>query len=227
MYNKTSGIISIQLLRAIAALSIVYGHCTVLGDYHFPNAGLFGVDIFFVISGFIIAYSVTKNTDQFFVRRLARIVPLYVLATLAMTLTVILFPHQIRTATNTTVSVSRFIKSILFIPVTENYGYPILGQGWTLNYEVFFYLIMSLCIMFVKNKKYLPVVCASVLVSVTALAYIGDFDNFFVNYYGKGPLPEFIYGIILYHCYSYLNKKINVGGGGDYGILLGLSACLL
>jgi peptidoglycan/LPS O-acetylase OafA/YrhL len=68
MNTKTSGnIISIQLLRAIAALSVVYFHCTTAGDYNFFATGTFGVDIFFIISGFIIAYLVSKTTEGFLI----------------------------------------------------------------------------------------------------------------------------------------------------------------
>jgi peptidoglycan/LPS O-acetylase OafA/YrhL len=138
MNAKTTGsIVSIQLLRAIAALSVVYVHCTTAGDYNFFSTGTFGVDIFFIISGFIIAYMVSKTTEDFLIKRIIRIVPLYFLATVAMALTVMFFPNHIR---STTISVSGFMKSILFIPGPENRGQPILGQGWTLNYEMFFIL---------------------------------------------------------------------------------------
>jgi peptidoglycan/LPS O-acetylase OafA/YrhL len=150
MHNKTTGnIISIQLLRAIAALSITYLHCTTAGNYKLFSTGAFGVDIFFIISGFIIAYMVSKNTENFLIKRIIRIVPLYFLATVAMTLTVMFFSGFLD---NRTISISGFIKSILFIPGPENSGLPILIQGWSLNYEMFFYVIMFLCILFVKNK---------------------------------------------------------------------------
>ena len=142
--NQKRNIVSIQLLRAIAALSVVYTHSTAAGDYNFPPAGAFGFDIFFIISGFIIAYMVSGNTENFLVKRIIRIAPLYVLATIVMTMTVAFFPNLIG---STTISFSGFIKSVLFIPGPENRGYPILGQGWTLNFEMFFYFVMFLCIL--------------------------------------------------------------------------------
>lgn len=214
--KTTQQYISIQLLRAIAALSVVYVHCTTAGDYNLPSTGRFGVDIFFIISGFIIAFMVTRNTEQFFVKRIIRIVPLYALATIVMTLTVVLFPNLI---CSTTVSLSGFIKSVLFIPRTENRGQPILGQGWTLNYEMFFYLVMYLCITFIKNKKYLTGICASVLVFIVVLAYLTGPSNYFLNYYGKGLFPEFIYGMILYHCYNYFNKKGQILAGNAVTVI--------
>jgi peptidoglycan/LPS O-acetylase OafA/YrhL len=127
MHNKTTGsIISIQLLRAIAALSIAYLNCTTADNYKFFSTGAFGVDIFFIISGFIIVYMVSKNTENFLIKRIIRIVPLYFLATVAMALTVMFFHGFLD---NRTISISSFIKSILFIPGTENSGLSILIQG--------------------------------------------------------------------------------------------------
>jgi peptidoglycan/LPS O-acetylase OafA/YrhL len=202
--QKRNKIVSIQLLRAIAALSVVYRHSTAAGDYNFPPAGAFGFDIFFIISGFIIAYMVSGNTENFLVKRIIRIAPLYVLATIVMTMTVAFFPNLIG---STTISFSGFIKSVLFIPGPENRGYPILGQGWTLNFEMLFYFIMFLCIIIVKNKKYLTIACIFVLIFIMATLNLLKSENFIFNYYKNGLFPELIYGMILYHCYVYFNKN--------------------
>ncbi|MDR0517254.1 MAG: hypothetical protein LBH25_09455 [Fibromonadaceae bacterium] len=61
-------LVSIQLLRAIAVLSIVYSHYITAGG-KLPKAGDTGVDIFFVISDFVIAYVVSKSTDSFLIKR--------------------------------------------------------------------------------------------------------------------------------------------------------------
>jgi peptidoglycan/LPS O-acetylase OafA/YrhL len=179
-------------------------HCTTAGDYNFPSTGAFGVDIFFIISGFIIAYVVSKDTENFLVKRIIRVVPLYVIATIVMTVTVMLFPQFIR---STTISLSGFIKSVLFIPGPENRGQPILGQGRTLNYEMFFYFVMFLCIIIVKNKKYLTISCISVLVFIMAILSLLKPANFILDYYRKGLFPEFIYGMLLYHFYVHFNRN--------------------
>jgi peptidoglycan/LPS O-acetylase OafA/YrhL len=195
---------SIQLLRAVAALSVVYVHCTTAGDYQFPSTGAFGVDIFFVISGFIIAYMGSRNTDRFLIKRIIRIWPLYILGTVAMTLTVLLFPHLVH---STTVSVTGFITSVLFIPYQGNRGFPILGQGWTLNFEMFFYLLMALCVMLIKNKKYNAIVCAGALVVFLIVINLINHDIYILSRYQNGLFPEFIYGIILYYVYERYGKQ--------------------
>jgi len=201
---------SIQILRAIAALSVVYRHCTIAGDYKFPSFGTFGVDIFFVISGFIIAYIVSKNTDGFLLKRIIRIWPLYILATIAMTLTVVLFPTLVQ---STTISLQGFIKSILFIPGPENRGLPILGQGWTLNFEMFFYVSIALCIVFIKNRKYIVIVCAGLLILFLIILHLVNINSYILTVYKNGLIPEFIFGILLYYAYCfYQNSKYNKAG---------------
>jgi peptidoglycan/LPS O-acetylase OafA/YrhL len=193
-------IASIQLLRAVAALCIVFLHCTIAGDYKLPSTGAFGVDIFFIISGFIIAFIVSRDTGFFLLKRAIRIVPMYYLATLAAILTVIFFSDFMLESAELTSSI--VVKSLLFIPFKENTGYPILKQGWTLNYEVFFYLVMFICIITVKNKKYIAALCAVFLTVFLAALKIISPNIYILNFYRDGLLPEFIYGILLYYCYS-------------------------
>ncbi len=168
-------IVSIQILRAVAALSVVYTHCAdKVVCSEFPTTGRFGVDIFFIISGFVIAYVVSRGEDgagKFLIKRVIRIEPMYVLLTMVMTLTAVIFPGVMD---NNEVSVSGFIKSILFIPGPENNGLPVLDQGWTLNYEMLFYLIMSLCVLFVKNRKRFTAACVLILIFVTAVLQISN-----------------------------------------------------
>src|SRR5689334_11959143 len=101
---------SIQLLRAVAAFGVVYCHYAL---YAFPKfaTGAFGVDIFFVISGFIIAFVVSKSTENFFIKRIIRVVPLYLVATFITVAAALIFPQWFY---NTVISVDAIIKSILF-----------------------------------------------------------------------------------------------------------------
>ena len=67
-----------HLLRVIAALLVVYFHIASSAGLHLPLAfGICGVDVFFVISGFIIAYIGSRKPDAFFTRRLLRTGPFY------------------------------------------------------------------------------------------------------------------------------------------------------
>jgi hypothetical protein len=101
--------------------------------------GAMGVDIFFVISGFIIEYSTpvgSRDGVGFFVRRLIRIVPLYYLA-MAVEM---LVSEKDRNS-------GKLLDSLLFLPGQATnapfFGYPLLGTGWTLSFEMLFYLLFA------------------------------------------------------------------------------------
>jgi peptidoglycan/LPS O-acetylase OafA/YrhL len=206
---KNDSIKSIQILRAIAAFMVAYLHSTGRGGVNLlPHIGAFGVDIFFIISGFVIAFIVTKDAKYFLIKRIIRIVPLYIIATLIMVLACILFPEKINKVVAT---VPAFIKSILFIPYKIKTKFeptgPLLEQGWTLNSEMFFYVIMSLCILLVRNKKYIVMTCTGILVIMIIVLNSINSDIFIVGYYRNGLFPEFVYGILLFYVYDYFKHK--------------------
>ncbi|MEH6755962.1 MAG: acyltransferase [Parasphingorhabdus sp.] len=145
----TDSYFSIQYLRGLAALMVVLLHLSTGG--FFPQSAATewlggGVDIFFVISGFIMVKSTqgkTYSPKQFYVKRIMRIVPLYWLATLV------------------TVQASGWtgwhsIASFLFIPMqhpTDAVFLPVLQPGWTLNYEMFFYLIFGASLLLPEKNR--------------------------------------------------------------------------
>ncbi|WP_231625142.1 acyltransferase [Novosphingobium sp. AAP93] len=116
----------------------------------FWHLGDLGVSVFFVISGFIMMFTAGGDFARpgalgtFLAKRLIRIVPLYWLATLLM---FAMSGGWKRGA----IGFSELAMSFLFIPYRgTNSGLiqPVLGQGWTLNYEMFFYVIFALALLF-------------------------------------------------------------------------------
>src|SRR6185437_14170487 len=137
----SKGLDNIQALRAIAALLVVFVHLAVpvaaLGVAPF---GAGGVDLFFVISGFIMVYTTVGRPisgAEFLGRRIVRIVPLYWLLTLAVFGIALIAPTLLQF---TTASWGQLLKSLFFIPFAKANGdvQPVLFLGWTLNYEMFF-----------------------------------------------------------------------------------------
>ena len=126
-------ITNIQVLRFIAAFSVMMVHLPLIGF------GIWGVDIFFVISGFIMMYVTEKNHKNFFLKRLIRIIPIYWILTFGVFSVAILKPDLLN---NTTADYEHLLKSLFFIPFNKNETghFPILFLGWTLNYEMIFYL---------------------------------------------------------------------------------------
>jgi len=109
--------------------------------------GTSGVDIFFAISGFVMAISYVRETSpspsRYFIARIIRVAPLYWILTVLMLLKMSLFrlhPGLGDPAANT-FTISSVLHSLLFIPMASH---PIIMQGWTLNFEMFFYLLFAL-----------------------------------------------------------------------------------
>jgi exopolysaccharide production protein ExoZ len=129
---------SIQVLRAIAALSVVAFHLSTAGF----TVGAAGVDIFFVISGFIMgSIDRRESPGGFLVKRAIRIVPLYWLVTLAMCGGA-LIPGLFQ---NFRFDAADLARSLVFIPYVDPTGHvwPLLVSGWTLNDEMLFYVIFA------------------------------------------------------------------------------------
>ncbi|MFN2046998.1 acyltransferase family protein [Pantoea agglomerans] len=147
---------SIQYLRGIAALLVVMFHFRTDLAADFPVAnqlfaqGAIGVDLFFMISGFIVYYVTAKENDGikssriFFTKRICRILPPYMIATLFI-------------AGNSWEKWSATLHSFSFLPadITQTapyFGYPRLFVGWSLNYEFVFYFACTFALLFRKYK---------------------------------------------------------------------------
>ena len=184
--------ISIQYLRALAALMVVAHHIfsTNLVDYDGKTGWLAGgVDIFFVISGFIMVQS-TGGRDyapaQFYIRRIIRIVPIYWIATLAV-------------MCNTQWDWLSAFKSFLFIPFVDSQTQtlmPILQPGWTLNYEMFFYLIFGMSLLLQEKVRIFAVAaCLVMLVLVGVVFQPAEVSGFYTH----PILLEFLFGMFIAH----------------------------
>lgn len=147
-------LLNIQYLRGIAALMVVVFHVLdsggrLGGDVVLPgfSLGEAGVDLFFVISGFIIWTTTSRSQTTpslFLAKRLKRVVPLYWLLTLAMAAVALAAPNLLR---STVFDPAHLLASLAFWPYPHpTFGAfnPVLFVGWTLNYEMAFYLTFAL-----------------------------------------------------------------------------------
>ncbi|MEJ1936292.1 acyltransferase, partial [Nostoc sp. NIES-2111] len=165
-------IASIQYLRAAAALAVVIHH--VAFQLRIPlEVAAAGVDVFFVISGFIMV-SMTLRADteplRFLWQRIARIAPLYWIITLGIAAPAILYPQSIR---DLGPDLERLVLSLLFIPHLSEHGdpYPLLIPGWTLNYEMFFYILVAAGLHLPRRIR-VPTLLATLVVLVLAGALL-------------------------------------------------------
>jgi len=166
---------SIQYLRALAALMVVACHVIQLQAaapgsalYQASLAGAAGVDMFFVISGFVMALVCRRepNASAFLRDRLIRIAPLYWLCTL-LRLAGALAASRVRLGPP--VEIGHVLTSFAFLPYRDAFGRisPLVTQGWTLQYEMFFYLIVAAGLRFAPRR--VMAVATAILVGLTAL----------------------------------------------------------
>lgn len=145
----------IQYARAAAAIAVVAYHACNRVSIDFER-GSFGVDVFFVISGFImwkIAGTKDVSPGGFMFDRIKRIVPLYWIATFVLIFAG--FSGIVPRDQNDLSSVSIF-NSLFFIPYIADGAtkiWPILTPGWTLNYEMFFYAVFAVCLFLPFTKR--------------------------------------------------------------------------
>ena len=170
----------LQSLRGIAALLIVVCHSRLFlpdqwqqalsVDFFVPLA--MGVDLFFMLSGFIMVVTTQdfcgggQYAWRFLIKRFARIWPAYAVVSL---LALIIQHHGFRAFTDK-LSLVPFIESLFFIPVDPSvkvyFGMP-LPVAWTLCFEFYFYLVLAVSMLF-GAKRWLVVASWFVLTLVVA-----------------------------------------------------------
>ena len=176
----------IQVLRFLAAAMVVVHHAT-QATTNWLSFGAAGVDVFFVISGFIMAYTTGRSpqgidtADRFVRRRIARIVPLYWL--------IILW------TTRRTLPDLNLLQDFLFVPhyneQIPSMITPIVVQGWTLNYEMLFYVIFAACL--ISSRRYAVLIAVLLLLPIAGGLLPGVYGKF----YGNAIVYEFGFGVVL------------------------------
>jgi peptidoglycan/LPS O-acetylase OafA/YrhL len=197
-------IYNIQVLRAIAALAVAYFH-TGFGDRQFVQFGSFGVGVFFVISGFIMSYICQTRPEHFLLRRVIRIIPLYWGMTLVVFSIAALAPGLVDRAT---ANLDDLAKSLFFIPYRNPSGRvePLLFLGWTLNYEMYFYLTIAVSLLLVP-ARYAVLLAAMFILAIPALIIASGCSSVPCGFYRSSIVVEFIYGIAIYHICMWISKR--------------------
>lgn len=187
-------LLSVQYLRAAAALAVVTYHATQWGGGVF-DLGRAGVDVFFVVSG-VIMWTVTGRAEsspgQFIWRRLTRVAPFYWLVTLVLTAVALVWPDFLD---NVHPASGHVLLSLAFIPHLDPKGlpFPLYGPGWSLNYEAFFYLLFGAA-LFAPRPRQAAIVCGALATTVGAGFLLADP----VYQLGANPmLLQFAAGIVI------------------------------
>ena len=191
-------IVSVQYLRGIAAFMVLVNHVAwklqqrgshVLDGFSIGEAG---VDIFFVVSGFIMCHITAGpriDIREFIRNRCIRILPLYwILTTVALAIYLIA-PDRVNTSGGTT----HVLASYLLVPVKGKF---LVQAGWTLSYEFYFYLVFAVGLLF--GPRLGPLLAALLLVTLAGLGTWQVSDSTAWTFLTGNLLLEFVAGIGLY-----------------------------
>jgi peptidoglycan/LPS O-acetylase OafA/YrhL len=211
---------SVQYLRGLAALLVVLFHAELqvrrLGYEGWWPQGLgHGVDIFFVISGFIMWSTTSKSkitTMEFYKRRIIRILPLYWIVTTFVVCVALLFPQALQ---STKFGILHVISSYLFFPFPNATGemFPILVPGWTLNYEMLFYVIFGACLV-IPRVPWRFAIVVGVFVGLSAVGYlIPQHPPNAAAFWTNSVILEFAFGMFVAAIYGTVPKSgpISIG----------------
>lgn len=224
---------SVQSLRGIAAALVVLYHAqgnvllrysdhySLLNSFYaLRDFGGLGVDIFFVISGFIMVHTsrnyfgVSNAGVNFMLRRLIRIAPMYWLVT-AFIISLLTFAPSVFSTLK--LQWPHVIQSVLFLPTQNSAGEyaPVLNVGWTLTYEMYFYILFALLLAFPMRVS---LIATTVLFAASALSrhfyYLGGPYGYVLQ---NDILLEFVTG-------EWIAYWMVIGGRMKKGLAYGLLA---
>ncbi len=167
---------NLQCLRAFAAINVVYFHTLLASESYGKSVSILsiigtwgqnGVDIFFVLSGFVMIHTQIqkpKKIHEFYFSRLNRIVPIYWLITLFIVLIYFLLPDIFR---NLTLDIKKIISSLFFTSQIVTGEFPIIIVGWTLEWEMLFYFIFGLSLFLKDIRKIIVLIFLFMLLIFT------------------------------------------------------------
>tara|TARA_B100001057_G_C22724105_1_gene900929 strand:- start:171 stop:1157 length:987 start_codon:yes stop_codon:yes gene_type:complete len=185
---------NLQYLRAFAATNVAYLHVLVGSEMYGMSAsslltlsasrwGANGVDIFFVLSGFIMMYTQIHNPKkihEFYFSRINRIVPIYWLISSFIIILYLILPIVFKNFAldlKDTLDLKRMISSFFFMAQPFTGGKPIIVIGWSLEWEMLFYFIfgLSLCLQDIKKRIFLIFLLMILIYVLTKYLLIFEF----------------------------------------------------
>jgi len=214
---------SIQIMRGVASLLVLLTHIAVKGSQYGNDAlkgfsiGDAGVDLFFIISGYIMCvstYNQHLSFTQFIIRRIKRIIPLYWVVT---TLALIVYLYNSKLV-NTSGGETSILASYTLIPNGKRF---LNDNGWTLSYEFFFYFIFG---YFINEGTYRAMQASSII--LLALVMMGLCFNSDVRLFvfsTKSFFIEFVFGMGCFYLFNMKKAQLNY----KYGIGLFMLGVLL
>lgn len=220
---------NLQVLRAVAALLVVLHHFLLTNQnsgqggiasfFYLAELGACGVDLFFCISGFVMLASIAKkkgfSPKEFALARVVRIVPAYWVAS-TLYIILVALSHVKRSGLDATLAEAQFspgfiLSSYLLFPAVNpaaNQIQPFLTQGWTLSYELYFYLLLMCAAVFAKTDSIKTSVLGSAFLAGGMLLFwnVGSVAGAFLS---NSIVLEFVLGMLVFH----VARRTKVLGG--------------
>jgi peptidoglycan/LPS O-acetylase OafA/YrhL len=209
--NKLQYKSQITLLRAISVVAVIFYHYKIeIFGKEFFKGGFVGVDIFFVISGYLFYSIITNNKSfhllEFYLQRIRRILPplLFLIVILLIT-ALVLYDYEefISILNQIPYSISHTI-NYYFLTKEEVYQYDrfkeIFLHLWSLSVEMQFYFLFPFFVLYIikKNKNKLLILTGIVIINLLLLIYASYKINHNIIFYTlQFRLFEFLIGSII------------------------------
>ena len=225
--NTTGGRLeSLQALRGLAALAVLTAHFKFTAQtYDFQRMpawaasglGGVGVDLFFVISGFVISMTADRKQQsarEFLTARAIRVLPLYWLLSL---------PYLLKELLSADRNGRVILNSLFFLPLADvgKFTHPAHPYGWTLSFEIWFYTLFALLLLWFAPRRaggFLPLMLGTACGFAASISLRPE--GWYFPWFALHPLClEFCAGCVLYRYHERFGR-VEAGVAGTLAALL-------
>ena len=202
--NRRHTFALLQAIRGMVALFVVVSHSGIK-----PGIGTFSVASFFTLSGCIMAMLLEEQPSpfQFIKSRIIRTIPLYWAVTL-VTAALSLVAPSLRNSGDVP-TWSKLAMSLLFIPYTNSTGAiaPIFSLGWTLNFEIYFYLLLALGLAL--SRRHARLFAGAAMLTLGIVAHLARGDTTARWFLGDPSALQFALGLGLWWLYRRIQPSVS------------------
>ena len=238
-HQNQKNIASMEGIRGMAAFLVFIVHFSALFeesvginnqvflyDIHLwlRNIGNTGVDLFFVLSGYLIYGTIISKKTEFIPymkRRINRIYPTFIFMFALYLILSFLMPDKSKIPLDQGDAILYLVQSFLLLPPLFANSDPLLAVAWSLSYEMFFYILIPVLVGILRMRDWKSNYRIGFFISIATLGYL-------YFYFNEGPIRVlmFISGILLYETVK--NKKqINIPYWGSIIFIVSLIAIVM